>query len=254
MSDQLTVLGLLMQNEADQAQPAEDQREASWVKISEAIDIIQYERRSDPAKIPHLDPIVPVADEEWNPKTAFNTRSMPRSGWRFPTRRLAFAMFAVFLGLAAFLAGSLYLQSSGILPGPTSTVHLTDDPIPLTDPNAAVPSLQRLIEFLSESDGRLLVSLSGQTPVVQKASIESLAARNKMEIRRTGTSAMPGTAYWISQKPSVQTGTVLVLIAREKSGEQGWQVIYQILPESAAIPSGQQLDEYFAKQMSKQTA
>lgn len=253
MPDQRTILGLLMQNEADQSQPADDQREASWIRISEAIDEIERVRRNDPTTFPQINPGNVVTDDEWNPKTAFNTRSTPRSVWRFPSRRMAFAMFAVFLSVAA-LFGVLYLQSSGILPGPSSTTILTDDPIPMADPNAPLPQLPQLVAFFSDADSRELIALAGKTAAEQKSSMEGLAARNKMTLVRSDTSAQPGTVYWIGQKPSDQADTRVILIAREKTGEAGWQVIYPIFPDSAAIPSGKALDDYFSKQLAKRNS
>lgn len=250
MSDSRTILGLLMQNEADQSQPADDQREASWIRISEAIDEIERKRLNDPSTIPQINPANVVSDDEWNPKTAFNTRSTPRSVWRFPSRRLAFAMVAVFLSVAALL-GVLYMQSSGILPGPSSTTILTDEPIPMADPDAPAPQLSQLLEFFSEADSRELIALSGKTAVEQKSSVEGLAARNKMTLIRTSASAQKDTAYWIGQKPADQADLKVLLIAREKAGQAGWQVIYPIFPDSAVIPSGQALDDYFAKQLAK---
>jgi len=250
MSDRQTVLGRLMQMEAELSQTADDQREASWIRISEAIDEIERVRRSGPMPSPQMNP---VPDEDWNPKTAFNPKPTPPSVWRFPNRRMALAMFAVVLGVAAFLAGVFYLQTSGILPGPTSTVTLTDEPIPIADPTADLPNLDQLMIYLDETDSRLLINMAGQAPDAQKATLEQLAARNNMQISRLDESAQTGTIYWIARKTAADedTDSMLVLIAREKTGESGWQVIYPIMAQTAKLPTGALLDDYFSKQLAR---
>ena len=115
MTDQPTVLGQLMQNEADLSQVSDDQCEASWNKISKAIDEIDQERGNPSKAFPRMHAINLMPDEDWNPKTAFNTRPTPRNNWRFPSRRLAAAMIAVFLGVVALLAGALYLDRKSVV-------------------------------------------------------------------------------------------------------------------------------------------
>lgn len=253
MTDQPTVLGQLMQNEADLSQMSDDQREASWNEISKAIDVIDQERKNSSKAFPRIGSISLTPDEDWNPKTAFNTRPTPRNMWRLPSRRLAAAMIAVFLGVVALLAGALYLQTSGILPGPTTTtIDLPDDPIPLADPDAPVPELNQLMVFLSESDSRQLLDMSGMTPDKQKTIIEGLSVENCMPLSKSGDSAIPGTSYWVARKLAGKSDKMLVLLARERVGEVGWQAIFQILPKSGDIPAGAALDDYFSKQLAKQ--
>ncbi len=254
MPDLKSVLGQLMQQEADLSQPSDDQCDASWNRISQLIDQVEQERGRPQKSFPSLDSFDSLDNEEWNPKTAFDARSTPRSFWRLPTRRLAAAMLAVFFGVVALLAGALYLQSSGILPGPTSTtIILTDEPIPLADPDAPIPDLDQLAVFLSSSDSTQLLEVPTLSPDSQKAAVEALVSRNCMTIARSGVSALPGTAYWVARKLADQSDKMLVLVAREREGEIGWQTIFQILPKSSDLPSGKALDEYFSRQLAKHT-
>jgi len=253
MPDEQTVLGILMQQDADLNQPGDDERDASWNRLSQAIDLIEHERRTSYHTFPHIDPLVPVPDEDWNPKTVFNNRTPPRSSWRFPSRRLAVAMFAVFLAVAVFLAGALYLQSSGILPGPGTTI-LTDDPIPMADPDSPLPTLEKLRIFLSESDSQQLLSLAKLSPDEQKKVLQNLSVNNCMVLSETGQSAKKGTSYWVARKLAGDADQMLVLIGREKTGESGWQVIYQLIPRTSDVPTGKALDDYFDKQLKKRNA
>lgn len=253
MPDEQTVLGILMQQDADLNQPGDDERDASWIRISQAIDTIEQERGTSSQAFPRIDPLVPVPDEDWNPKTVFNTRTPPRSSWQFPSRRLAVAMFAVFVAVAVFLAGALYLQSSGILSGPGIT-ELTDDPIPMADPNSPLPSLQELLVFLSDTDSQQLTTLAKMTPDEQKRLLQDLSVNNCMVLSQTGQSARKGTSYWIARKLAGDDSRMLVLIGREKAGESGWQVIYQLIPRTSDVPSGKALDDYFDQQLKKRRA
>jgi hypothetical protein len=245
MSDLQTVLGLLMQYEADQNQPSDDQREASWTRISEAIDEIERQRQTEQNPAPHVNVPIPVPDQDWNPKTAFNTRSMPRSVWRFPTRRLVFTMFAIFFGVAAILASTLYLQSSGILPGPNPLVTLPDDLIPLSDPESNLPTKSDLLVFLSEPQSDLLISLSDLPLNEQKLELERLFARINVTLVRSDPLTKSGTVYWTGQKPANLTDRVLVFIVREANEQHSWGFVYQIFPTANAQPSIQDLDKIF---------
>ena len=105
---QMTILGILMQQDAERSQPDDSRRAASWQVISQAI--------SQPAPVAGRQSGTEAIQPKtiWNPRSVFNPQSASRSSWHYPSRRLVYQAFALVLVVAVFPGRRLVFRARGL--------------------------------------------------------------------------------------------------------------------------------------------
>lgn len=237
---QMTILGILMQQDAERSQPDDSRRAASWQVISQAI--------SQPAPVAGRQSGTEAMQPKtiWNPRSVFNPQSASRSSWHYPSRRLVYQAFALVLVVAIFLAAGLFFGRGGFVPIIQPTVTIPDDTIPLVEPSAGLPSATDLQVYLPIADSIALAGLPALSAERQRTELEALCNRAGLLLTQVPAAGEQVSTYWTARRDMAGQSRSLLILAREIPGQAGWTAVYQLVPSSLALPVGANLDKYFA--------
>lgn len=245
--EELTVLGILMQRDAEKSQPDEAKAAATWQAISQAIagPSTDEARPASSVRSRSADHDDSLLDGTWNPRTAFNPQNAPRASWHYPSRRLVIQALSLVLIIAIFLAAGLVFSRGGFMPGTRPTVTIPEDTIPLSSPG--LPSAAELQAYLPTADSTALAGLPSLPAAQQRAGLEAICSRNGLTLTHLPASGAQTGSYWTARREAAGQNRALLLLARETAGQTGWNVVYQLVPTNQALPKGADLDVLFAE-------